>query len=73
MTPEVMLFNMREVAAGSSVKLVTRELSVKISILKPVKSPWSCAREGLVHMTTALVVLRSCNFTLAGAKSGTEM
>merc|ERR1719471_2798061 len=23
-------------------------------------------------MTTALVVLRSCNFTLAGAKSGTS-
>ena len=66
MTSVVMLLRMRDTEPGSRVKLVTRELLMKISTLKPVMY----SSRGLVQVTSAELELTSLRATFDGAMSG---
>ena len=66
MTSVVMLFRMRDTEPGSRVKLVTKELLMKISTLKPVMY----SSRGRVQVTSAQLELTSLRATFDGAMSG---
>ena len=72
MTDLVRLLSNRDVADGSRVKLVTRLLFEKISILKPVSSPFRLGWLGRRQYATAAVEFKSLSSTSVGELSGTS-